>query len=633
MGKNITCDNMDASEIIEDSKNKLILFNLENGIYDNLKNFDLHKKAIELSAIDSLEKLVSLNNVKVDLYTHQVDTAYTIINKMKLSALFADEVGLGKTIEAGIVIKELILRGLVKRILILVPASLTTQWQEEMKIKFNENFIRKEEFSGNDFWERFDKIICSIDTAKQPENAENIKDIDWDLILIDEAHKLKNEKTLNFKFVEKIPKKYFFMLTATPMQNNLKELYNMFTLLKPGLLGTYNQFQSKFMEDLRTPSNYKELQSLLKEVMIRNRRVDVDIKFPDRIVKNISFELSKEEMELYDELEKFIRAHYSTGVMLILMILQRVATSSSFAINSTLKRMLYTIENGIDFSVLEKQLLSESEDDISDIEIVKERLQRVKERAEAQKKRAERVWDKEWLKKLLEQSSKIKVNTKGNELLKYINAYLKNEKILVFTSFRATQDYLFKLFSGVGYKCTKFNGSMNWVDKDKAVEEFRGDTQIFISTEAGGEGRNLQFSHVMINYDLPWNPMRVEQRIGRIHRLKQEHDVLIINFSSKDTIEEYILKLLYEKIKLFQLVIGELDTIMSNVVDTPASFEKTIMDIVIKSKDKIEMEERFEKLQLDLEKGKKLYEEIKNFDSRTFEKFDLTPVYKYGDKV
>jgi SNF2 family DNA or RNA helicase len=633
MGKSISCDNMDTSEIIEDSKNKLILFNLENGIYDNIKNFDLHKKAIYLSTIDSLEKLVSLNNVKVDLYTHQVDTAYTIINKMKLSALFADEVGLGKTIEAGIVIKELILRGLVKRILILVPASLTTQWQEEMKIKFNENFIRKEEFTGNDFWERFDKIICSIDTAKQPENAENIKDIDWDLILIDEAHKLKNEKTLNFKFVEKIPKKYFFMLTATPMQNNLKELYNMFTLLKPGLLGTYSQFQSKFMEDLRTPSNYKELQSLLKEVMIRNRRVDVDIKFPDRIVKNISFELSKEEMELYDELEKFIRAHYSAGVMLILMILQRVATSSSFAINSTLKRMLYTIENGIDFNVLEKQLLSESEDDISDIEIVKERLQRIKERVEAKKKRAERVWDKEWLKRLIEQSSKIKVNTKGNELLKYINTYLKNEKILVFTSFRVTQDYLFKLFSEAGYKCTKFNGSMNWVDKDKAVEEFRGDTQIFISTEAGGEGRNLQFAHVMINYDLPWNPMRVEQRIGRIHRLKQEHDVLIINFSSKDTIEEYILKLLYEKIKLFQLVIGELDTIMSNVVDTPASFEKTIMDIVIKSKDKMEMEERFEKLQLDLEKGKKLYEEIKNFDSRTFEKFDLTPIYKYSDKV
>jgi SNF2 family DNA or RNA helicase len=624
---------MDTSEIIEDSKNKLILFNLENGIYDSLKSFDLHKKAIELSVIDSFDKLASLSNVKVDLYPHQIDTAYTIINKMKLSALLADEVGLGKTIEAGIIIKELILRGLVKKVLILVPASLTTQWQEEMKVKFNEDFIRKEEFTGNGFWERFDKIICSIDTAKQPENAKNIKNIDWDLILIDEAHKLKNEKTLNFKFVEKIPKKYFFMLTATPMQNNLKELYNMFTLLKPGLLGTYSQFQSKFMEDLRTPSHYKELQALLKEVMIRNRRVDIDIKFPERIVKNISFELSKEEMELYKELEKFIRAHYSTGVMLVLMILQRVATSSSFAINSTLKRMLYTIENGIDINVLEKQLLSESEDDISDIEIVKERLQRIKEKAEAKKKKAEKIWDTEWLKRLIEQSSKIKVNTKGNKLLEYINTYLKNEKILVFTSFRKTQDYLYKLFSEAMYKCTKFNGSMNWVDKDKAVEEFRGDTQILISTEAGGEGRNLQFSHVMINYDLPWNPMRVEQRIGRIHRLKQEHDVLIINFSSKDTIEEYILKLLYEKIKLFQLVIGELDTIMSNVVDTPASFEKTIMDIVIKSKDEREMKERFEKLQLDFEKGKKLYEEIRNFDSRTFEKFDLTPVYKYGESI
>ncbi|MBU4123959.1 MAG: DEAD/DEAH box helicase, partial [Nanoarchaeota archaeon] len=282
---------MTKNEIIEDPKNKLLLFNLENGMYDSLKSFDLHNKSIELSAIDSFEKLVSLNNVKVDLYTHQIDTAYTIINKMKLGALLADEVGLGKTIEAGIVIKELILRGLVKRILILVPASLSSQWQDEMRVKFNEEFIRKEEFHGKDFWTRFDKIICSIDTAKQPENSEEIRSVDWDLILVDEAHKLKNEKTLNFKFVEKLPKKYFFMLTATPMQNNLKELYNMFTLLKPGLLGTYSQFQSRFMQDERTPSNHQELQSILKEVMIRNRRTDVDIKFPERIVKNISFKL------------------------------------------------------------------------------------------------------------------------------------------------------------------------------------------------------------------------------------------------------------------------------------------------------------------------------------------------------
>ena len=174
---------------------------------------------------------------------------------------------------------------------------------------------------------------------------------------------------------------------------------------------------------------------------------------------------------------------------------------------------------------------------------------------------------------------------------------------------------------------------MNWVDKDKAVEDFKGDTQILISTEAGGEGRNLQFCHIMINYDLPWNPMRIEQRIGRIHRLKQEHDVLIINFSSKETIEEYILELLYKKIKLFHAVIGELDTILSNVVDTPASFEKTILDIVVKSKDKKEIKEKFDKLSLDFEKGKKLFEKVKKFDGKVFENFDLTPLYKYGEDL
>ena len=189
-----------------DSKNKFVLYNLQNGIFDNKSFFEVHKKAVEISLIDNFEKLISLDNVKVSLFPHQVDTAFTVVNKLKLSALLADEVGLGKTIEAGIIIKELICRGLIRKILILVPASLTTQWQDELKTKFNEEFVRSDEFKTNDFWTRENKIIASIDTAKQLKNASIIKEIDWDLILIDEAHKLKNEETLNYQFVEKIPK-------------------------------------------------------------------------------------------------------------------------------------------------------------------------------------------------------------------------------------------------------------------------------------------------------------------------------------------------------------------------------------------------------------------------------------------
>lgn len=596
-----------------DSKSKFVLYNLQNGIFDSKIFYDLHKRAIEISLIDNFEKLIALDNVKVKLFPHQIDTAFTVVNKLKLSALLADEVGLGKTIEAGIIIKELICRGLIKKMLILVPASLTTQWQEELKVKFNENFVRSDEFRTNDFWSREDKIIASIDTAKQPKNASIIKEINWDLMIIDEAHKLKNDETINYQFVEKIPKKYFFMLTATPMQNNLKELYNMFSLLKPGLLGTMNQFNNKFMEDLRTAKNQEELQSLLKEVMIRNRRRDVNIKFPERIVPDpIAFELSKEEMDLYNELERFIRAHYSAGVALILMILQRVATSSTFAISHTLKKMIESQTDKKEYK------LEEGEYEEGIIELEKE-LKKVK-------------FDVDWLKRLHKQADSIKENTKGNELLKYVNKYLKNEKILIFTSFRRTQDYISNLLTKAGYNCTIFNGSMNWAEKDKAVEDFKGNAQIMISTEAGGEGRNLQFSHIMVNYDLPWNPMKIEQRIGRIHRLKQEHDVLIINFSSKGTIEEYILELLYKKIKLFEVVIGELDTILSNVVGTPASFEKTIMEIIVKSKDKTEMKDMFGKLALDVDKGKNVYEKVKKFDGKVFENFDLTPIYKYGEK-
>ena len=625
--------NNHTNDVIIDPNSKLVLYNLQNSIFDNKTFYELHNKAVEISLIDNFDKLLSLSNVKVSLYPHQIDSAYTVVNKLKLSALLADEVGLGKTIEAGIIIKELLCRGLIKKILILVPASLTSQWHDELKIKFNEDFIRREEFRGTDFWERFDKIISSIDTAKQPENAQIIKNIHWDLLIIDEAHKLKNEETINFQFVGKIPKKYFLMLTATPMQNNLKELYNMFSLLKPGLLGTFSQFQQKYMEDLRAVKNHEELQTLLREIMIRNKRVDVNIKFPDRIVRHISFELSKEEMDLYNELEKFIRAHFSTGVMLVLMILQRVATSSTFAITATLKRMLYNIENKTPLNVLEKELLNEAEEDISNIEFVKERLKKIKENAEKKDSKNKKIWDTAWLKRLIAQSSAIKENTKGNELLKYVQKYLNDEKILIFTSFRKTQDYLFKILSDSGYKCVKFNGSISIIDKDKAVDDFKSENaQIMISTEAGGEGRNLQFCHIMINHDLPWNPMRIEQRIGRLHRLKQDNDVLIINFSSKDTIEEYILELLYIKIKLFSAVIGELDTILSNIIDTPISFERTIMDIIIKSKDKEEMKQNFNKLAINFDKGKKMYDRVKEFDSKVFENFDLTPIYKYGEE-
>ena len=317
-------------------------------------------------------------------------------------------------------------------------------------------------------------------------------------------------------------------------------------------------------------------------------------------------------MDLYNELEKFIRAHYSAGVALVLMILQRVATSSTFAIANTLAKMIKSQTENKHFK------LDEWDYEEGAVELEKE-LKNVK-------------FDVDWLKRLHKQAEIIKENTKGIELLKYVNKYLKNDKILIFTSFRKTQEYIFKILSGEGYKCSIFNGSMNWVGKDKAVEDFKGDTQILISTEAGGEGRNLQFCHVMINYDLPWNPMKIEQRIGRIHRLKQEHDVLIINFSSKGTIEEYILELLYKKIKLFEVVIGELDTILSNVVGTPDSFEKTIMQIIVKSKDRKEMKDKFGKLALDVEKGKKMYEKVKNFDGKVFENFDLTPIYKYEEK-
>lgn len=534
----------------------------------------------EMNAPAPGEELMALKTCfGVTAYEHQLQTVRTVLERMNGRALLADEVGLGKTIEAGLVLKEYLLRGLVKRVLILTPASLITQWQQELKTKFDLHFKNHQEISD---WEDSDLVIASLDTAKSQKNQKAVQKIQYDLLIIDEAHKLKNKKTQNWKFVNSIKTKYLLMLTATPIQNDLLELFNLIAILKPGLLSTQQKFKADFLtnRDKRIPKNSAKLRQMLSEIMIRHRRSDTMIKFPQRFVHTESISLNPDEAKLYEELTEFIRRRYFTlptqnnprGInRLTLILLQKLMGSSTQALERALTKMINSNFYKDDFD--------------------------------------------QSLRRLLEMARNTSLSRKAEVLLDLVGKV--DSKVIIFTQFRGTQDFLRDLLTKHGYSISIFNGQLSQSEKDACIESFRTKNQILISTESGGEGRNLQFCKVLINYDLPWNPMRIEQRIGRIHRLGQTEDVHIINLNAKDTIESYVLELLDRKINLFRLIIGELEMILGNL-HSKKTLEQIIIDIVTLSPNREAMKRKFLSLGNKLEKALKTHQDITQAQEEIF---------------
>ncbi|MEM3252315.1 MAG: SNF2-related protein, partial [Thermoplasmata archaeon] len=518
--------------------------------------------------------LISIEKIKVRLYPHQIDTAYKVINFLQNKALLADEVGLGKTIEAGIVLKELILRGVAENILILTPASLTLQWQAELQYKFDEEFKIVKDLED---WNN-PKLISSIDLAKRPEHKIYSLKKSWDLVIVDEAHKLKNPETQNYKLVDSLSKKNILFLTATPLENSLLELYNITNLIRPGLFGTMKRFKDNFIEkDERSLKNVNELKKYLETVMIRNKRSDTIINLPDRKTENIFIDQTDKEHELYADVTQYvINGYWNNYESFKLINLQRAVTSSSYAI----KKSLW---NYIDKS-----------NDIN---------------------------ERRTLLSLYSKASSISENSKG----KILNDALEkvNSKVLIFTAFLSTQDYLYDLLSQKGLKVIKFHGTLNNIEKKQALESFEKYGDVLISTDAGNEGLNLQFCNIIVNYDLPWNPMILEQRIGRIHRIGQTREVLVINMVLNKSIEEYIFEILTKKIKVFETVVGDIDLILSNI-QSSRSFEERILEILASSKDVSMLTKNFRDFEKEIENGRELYEKIKSFNEDVFKNFDLS---------
>ncbi len=569
-----------SSDIVYDEHNLDVLKCIVDKKFSPYNETKLVQKSHELVCGTNTNELMALKTCfGVSAYEHQLQTAHAVIEKLNGRALLADEVGLGKTIEAGLILKEYLLRGMVKRVLILTPASLITQWQEELDVKFGLKFKNHQEIND---WEESDLVIASLDTAKSQKNQSNVQKIKYDLLIIDEAHKLKNKKTKNWQFVNSINTKYLLMLTATPIQNDMIELFNLISILKPGHLSTVQKFKDDFLaeRDKRLPKNSAKLREMLSDIMIRHRRADTLIKFPQRFVHTYSIDLNEDEAALYCELTEFIRKRYFTlpthknprGInRLTLILLQKLMGSSAYALTKALEKMI-------------------------DSNFYKDEFD-------------------ESLQKLLDMAKNVKQSKKGQVLMEIVKTV--KEKVIIFTQFRGTQEYIVKLLEDEGYTVSVFNGQMSQTEKDKAIEDFRNNKQILVSTESGGEGRNLQFCKFLVNFDLPWNPMRIEQRIGRIHRLGQKDDVHIINLSAKDTIESYVLELLDKKINLFRLIIGELEMILGNM-QTKKTLEQIIIDIVTMSPNQDAMKRKFLTLGNKLEKALQTHNEITKAQEEIF---------------
>jgi len=578
--------------------NNNVLVKLRSNSFDEVSYFNLQYLANSLLLKGKKEKLMVLDEIKdkITLFPHQLNASLRYLNEMSGRAVLADEVGLGKTIEAGIIMKELIAREDISKIIILTPASLSLQWQTEMADKFLLNF----EFNKSVHkWSKYPKIISSIDTAKMDKHIDEISLIDWDLLIVDEAHRLKNPETKTYKSLQKVRAKNKLFLTATPLQNSIFELYYLINLLDDGFLGTKHEFNRLYAKDNKglEIQNHDRLNNILSEIMIRTTRKEAGLEFTKRNVATVLAEQTKEEIEFQDIAFGFISNEYERqnkdleksykGVgKLQLMILARMLTSCRYSFSKSFQ------------NYLKKNYASSKKEADVNIETDGEKILQMNE--------------------ILPENQKI---IKIIELVKKIN-----DKVVIFTQFRNTQSLLLELLEKEEFKCDLIKGGMTPEEKKQVVLKFkRGDIDILISTESGSEGLNLQFCHHLINYDLPWNPMRIEQRIGRIHRIGQEFDVYVYNIVVKGSIEEYILDRLFSKLNLFQLAVGEMADIIENVLDQD-SFDNTIFEMIVLSKHKIDLKKKMESLFSKLAKSKEYQEKMKELDKTTLDSFNLSPM-------
>jgi SNF2 family DNA or RNA helicase len=550
---------------------------IQNNKFDSPIHFDLHYEAIRLSLAYAYDHLLSLSFTRTNLEPYQVDAVYKTLNTYKNRILLADDVGLGKTIETGMILKELSLRGFANRVLIIAPAPLCFQWQRELRERFDESFIiydspYLETIRGSlpkdvNVWEANPKIITSLDFAKREEVLLELERTNWDVIVFDEAHKLsaakygnKIERSLRFRLAQTLYDKAdsLLLLTATPHRGDPFAFYSLLTLIDPYIFEDENKIAS---EKLNT-------------IMIRRGKdgiVNADGKpvFRPREVVTIPISYNKKEIGLYDAVTDYVQEFYNLAksqknraVGFAMVLLQKRMVSSIAAIRSSLKNRLTNLMKGfIPLSKEEETRLRdyfEDPDSMDDWE--KERYERRLEvltlptTPEGFKKEIA------LLKTLVKIAEEILIDSKGEALVKFIKGIIEKdpkEKILVFTEYLDTLNYIVRILKDEGYNPLMIHGEMDMGSRRKAEELFSSPAfNLMVATDAAGEGINLQFCHIMVNYDLPWNPTRIDQRIGRLHRYGQKRDVKVHNLFVTDTREGLILARLMQKVAIIEKHLG-----------------------------------------------------------------------------
>jgi SNF2 family DNA or RNA helicase len=544
--------------------------------------YELRRDAEHVALVPGFDRLITLGGHAIKELPHQIDVAQRVLRHMGGRAILADEVGLGKTIEASIIYRELAIRGLARRTLILTPASLVGQWQGELEEKF---FQRFETPTDPDDWHKVTKAIVSHDRARSRRHAEEILRHHWDLVIVDEAHKIKSHRGATYKFIEKIERDFLLLLTATPLQNDLRELYNLITLLRPGQLGTWEEFRAAHLVagDPRQPKDAEALRALTNAVMIRTRRASVvdDLDLPPRRPRHPAVKLTKAEADLYERTTQFLRRLYREGFV------QHEEDEDDAEPGSGRRR---TGKGMVQLAMIHlRQRLCSS---------AKALAESLGHLAEGERiKPQHRVIARQ----LAARAGKVRTHAKLTVLTKILKE--TPDRVVVFSDHRPTIELIEQRVKALGRTPIVYWGALTTPERDKRIRAFHDDERsVLIATRAGSEGRNLQICNVLVNYDLPWNPMVVEQRIGRVHRIGQTREVHIVNLAAAGTIESYILHLLDKKIKLFELVVGELDLILGEFGGAQ-QFEMRLADEWLAAENDDDFARRVETLGLDLERS------------------------------
>ncbi|WP_027356903.1 helicase-related protein [Desulfofundulus thermocisternus] len=524
------------------------------------------------------DPLYGVSVSQVDPLPHQIEAVYHyILKNPNIRFLLADDPGAGKTIMAGLLLKELKYRGLVNRVLIIVPGHLKEQWLREMKERFQENFIIVDRGVmnaswGQNVWTERHQIITSLDFAKQDDVMFALRDSSWDLVIVDEAHKMsaykygeKISKTARYQFGELISQvtKYLLFLTATPHRGDPENFRLFLDLLQPGFFASTEMLAAS-IQNKDNPLFLRRLKEDLKGF-------DNTPLFPPRKVETVKYRLSDAEKMLYNAVTDYVEQNFNKAlqkekrnVAFALTILQRRLASSVRAVRKSLERRYLRLEE----LYKKGQILQEygyTEDYLEDLE--------ENQRWQKEEELLEKLTSAETLEELKLEIDKLtelvhlarevekqEIETKLNRLREVIEDERIKEtgaKILIFTESRDTLEYLAeKINKKWGYTVTTIHGGMGMDARIRAEHEFKNRAQVMVATEAAGEGINLQFCWLMVNYDIPWNPNRLEQRMGRIHRYGQRHEVHIYNLVAVDTLEGKILEKLFEKLNRMKEELG-----------------------------------------------------------------------------